>query len=75
MRGVIDLHQKEGLIIKEDKEMLDSVLDLSETDVNAVMTHRKHMLTINSDTANDEILEQMLKSPYTRMPIWRNNKR
>jgi Mg2+/Co2+ transporter CorB len=74
LRGVIDLHQKEGLIIKEDKEMLDSVLDLSETDVNAVMTHRKHMLTINSDTSNDEILEQMLKSPYTRMPIWRNNK-
>ena len=54
--------------------MLNSVLDLSETDVNAVMTHRKHMHTINADTANDEILEQMLKSPYTRMPIWRNNK-
>ncbi|MBT4989587.1 MAG: HlyC/CorC family transporter [Rickettsiales bacterium] len=74
LRGVIDLHHKEGLIIKEDKDMLDSILDLSETDVNAVMTHRKHMHTLNADTANEAILEHMLKSPYTRMPIWRSDK-
>ncbi|MBL6785125.1 MAG: HlyC/CorC family transporter [Rickettsiales bacterium] len=73
LRGVIDLHQKEGRIIREDKEMLDSILDLSETDVNSVMTHRKHLHTLNADSSNEEILEQMLKSPYTRMPIWRNN--
>ncbi|MBT4921587.1 MAG: HlyC/CorC family transporter [Rickettsiales bacterium] len=74
LRGVIELHQKEGLIVKEDKDMLDSILDLSETDVNAVMTHRKHMYTLEADTPNEEILEHMLKSPYTRMPIWRETK-
>lgn len=74
LRSVIELHQKEGLIIKEDRDMLDSILDLSETDVNAVMTHRKHMYTIDADMPNEEILEHMLKSPYTRMPIWRETK-
>ena len=74
LRSVIDLNHKEGLIIKEDKDMLDSIIDLSEIDVGAIMTHRKNLFTINVDNKNNFIVESMLKSPYTRVPIWKDTK-
>ena len=74
LRGTIELHHKEGGVLKQDRDMLDSILDLAETEVSAVMTHRKNLLTVNIDESNDKILESISKSPYTRIPLWSKHK-
>ena len=74
MRGTIELHHKEGGVLKQDRDMLDSILDLAETEVSAVMTHRKNLLTVNIAEDNNKILEYISKSPYTRIPLWSEKK-
>src|SRR6266851_4091880 len=37
------------------------------------MRHRKIMLMINVDLPNKKIVEQVLKAPYTRIPVWKEN--
>lgn len=70
IRGTIDLKVHEGGIIKEHKDMLAGILDLDEISLEDVMVHRKNVETINADDDIEDIFNQIVKSPYTRLPLW-----
>ena len=74
IRGQINLHHEDGIVKKGDKDMLGGILDLPEVTVEDVMTHRKNILTIDCDTNHNDVLSLMLENPYTRVPIWKNDK-
>ncbi|MDH3579211.1 MAG: HlyC/CorC family transporter [Hyphomicrobiales bacterium] len=72
LRGAIELHHKEGGVVKHDRDMLGGVLDLADLEVEDVMIHRTDMAAINADDSPQEIIDQTLASPYTRLPLWRD---
>jgi Mg2+/Co2+ transporter CorB len=73
IRGAIELHHTEGAVVKRDRDMLGGILDLRDLTVDDVMVHRKNMLMADIDLPNEEIIDQILKSPYTRVPLWQGN--
>lgn len=73
IRGAIDLHAREGGMIKPHRDMLGSVLDLDELEVAEVMIHRRNMQMIDASIGPDAIVEEVVRSPYTRIPLWRDN--
>lgn len=73
LRGVIDLHHKEGEVVKGHRDMLGGILDLAELEVADVMVHRKSMEMIDAGQANDVIVQEVLKSAHTRLPLWRED--
>ena len=75
LRGAIDLHQGEGEGEEEkhEREMLRSILDLGDVWVEEIMVHRKEMVAINIDQPPAQIVEEVLSSPYTRLPLWRDD--
>lgn len=72
LRGAMDILHQEGSIIKDDKDRLDAILDLHDLDVGDVMIHRTAMESINIEDPSEKIVKQILESPYTRIPIWRD---
>ena len=72
LRGAIELHHREGLVVKHDRDMLGGVLDLRDLEVADVMVHRTKMHTINADDPPEQIVDEALKSPFTRLPLWRD---
>jgi Mg2+/Co2+ transporter CorB len=75
LRGAIDLHQSEeddDKTVQHERAMLRSVLDLAEVEVGEIMVHRKTVAMINADEPAAEIVAEVLASPYTRMPLWRD---
>ncbi|MCW8914706.1 MAG: HlyC/CorC family transporter [Magnetovibrio sp.] len=73
LRGAIELHttNAEG----EEKEsgvMLRSVLDLADVQVGEIMTHRKGVLAINAEDPVESIITQVLDSPFSRLPMWKD---
>lgn len=70
IRGTIDLQAKEGTVAKGDAEMLGGVLDLGDLQVADIMVHRTKMETVNADDPPAKILDQLMKSQFTRVPIW-----
>lgn len=72
IRGAINLHHREGAVRKGDRDMLGGILDLGDTTVEEIMIHRNAMLTIDVDLPGEEIVRQVLDSPYTRIPLWRD---
>lgn len=73
IRGTLDLHHKEGRLYKSDKDMVTGVLDLAEVTVEDVMVHRSNMFTVNIDDDPKKILNSVINSSFTRIPVWQNN--
>jgi Mg2+/Co2+ transporter CorB len=74
LRGAIDLHAGEGEEVRHEREMLRSILDLGDVVVEEIMTHRRSVVTIDADQPPARIVKEVLDSPYTRLPLWRENK-
>ncbi|AGK59474.1 hypothetical protein HYPDE_39023 [Hyphomicrobium denitrificans 1NES1] len=71
IRGTIDLQAREGTVAKGDAEMLGGILDLGDLQVADIMVHRTKMETVNADDPPAKILDQLMKSQFTRVPIWK----
>ena len=73
LRGAIELHKGDHESVKRERAMLRSVLDLAEVEVGEIMVHRKTVTMINADDPPENILSQVLASPYTRLPLWQED--
>lgn len=72
LRDQVDLMRRDGTVKKSDRDMVSGLLDLKELEVADVMVHRTRMRTIDLDLGPDAIVREVLASPYTRMPLWRD---
>lgn len=70
LRDAIDLHHREGGVVKVDRDMLGGVLDLKELEVSDIMVHRKNMTMIDASESNEDIISAVLSSQHTRIPLW-----
>lgn len=71
LRGVIDMHEGEGeKEVVEQRAMLRSILDLADVEISEVMTHRKNVEMIDTSKSIEDIIDDVLNSPYTRLPLY-----
>ena len=70
LRGAIDLHAGPGEQIKHERAMLRSILDLDQVVVSEIMIHRKDVFMIEADQPVAAIIERLLESQFTRIPLW-----
>jgi len=73
LRGAIDLHHREGDIVKKDRDMLGGLLDLKNLDVSDVMVHRTKMIVVDADEPIAKIIDLVMTSGKTRLPVWRDD--
>jgi Mg2+/Co2+ transporter CorB len=71
LRGTIELHHREGQMIKQDRDMLGSILDLNDITVGEIMIHRKQVETIDADLPPSELISQAVMTMHSRIPLWR----
>ncbi|HJZ43967.1 MAG TPA: HlyC/CorC family transporter [Hyphomicrobiaceae bacterium] len=72
IRGTIELKTIGGAVAKGDAAMLGGVLDLRDLKVLDIMVHRTKMQTINVDDSPQRVVEEVIKSPHTRIPVWKD---
>lgn len=76
LRGVIDLHTRAmadtSADIQHERAMLRSVLDLADVEVSEIMIHRRNLATVDANQPVNDLIDQVLTSPYTRLPLWRD---
>lgn len=72
LMGVIDLHQGDQDEVREERAMLRSILDLVEVEVDEIMTHRGQVEMIDMNQTPEEIIQIVLNSRYTRLPLYQD---
>ncbi len=72
LRGAIALLSDTDADARREREMLRSILDLADVDVDEIMVHRKSVDMIDAELPPAQILERVVGSPYTRLPLYRD---
>ena len=68
--GTIALGHVEGNVDRDDRDRLLGALDLKDREVNEIMLHRSDMEMIDANNPPQDIINQCLTSPYTRLPLY-----
>ena len=53
--------------------MVTGILDLAEISVEDIMVHRSKIYMVNIDDDPKEIINQVIESPFTRVPVWKDH--
>ena len=73
LKGVIDLYKTSNPDYEQEKDMLQSILQLNDITVEEIFTHRKNIYSIDSSLNTNEIINNINNSRYTRIPFWKDN--
>lgn len=72
IRNMIDMHEDEGDLHKDESSMINAILDLKEITVEKIMTHRKNIFSFDINET-DKIYSIIAKSSFSRIPVWQDN--
>jgi putative hemolysin len=73
IKTLVDAGQEEGVIETEEKEMIYSIFQLTDTSVREVMVPRLDMVAIRLDTPLDDAVQIVLDAGHSRIPVYEYN--
>lgn len=73
LQQLIDESEQRGIIDEEEGDMLQSILELDETYLREIMVPRTDMVCVDAAAPLTQVLEAILQSGHTRIPIYKGN--
>lgn len=73
IRDAVDLHHKEGGVAKRARDQIIGVLQIGDLTVEDVMIHRKNLVMLEADLPPADMVNEVLDSGHTRLPVWRED--
>ncbi len=70
LRTFVDVSHQEGVIEKEEREMIYNVVDFGDSLVKDVMVPRSEVVMISDTDSYDEIKEMFRQEKYSRLPVY-----
>jgi putative hemolysin len=69
----LEAGEHEGLIEREERALLQSIVDFGDTLVREVMTPRPDIVAIRSDATVAELRELLAEEEYSRIPVYKDS--
>ena len=74
LKTIVTMGAEEGILDKEAAQMMHNVLEFKETKVAEIMTPDIDVEMISGDKTLKEVIDFIVKSPYSRYPVYKSNK-
>ena len=71
IEGIVEASAEHGSIQEGQAEYIQNVFRFGELEVSDVMVHRTEMLTLCADDKPQDLVNAVIASPVTRIPLWR----
>jgi putative hemolysin len=69
LETIVTMGRKEGILEKEAAEIMHNVLKFGGTTAREIMTPRIDMIIIDGNKKLNEVLDLIVKTPYSRYPV------
>ena len=69
----LEQHRMEGAVDKEEQEMIENVLELSETSADEIMTPRTDIVAVEVNSDLKTVLEIITSAGHSRVPVYEEN--
>ncbi len=73
LRTIVDVSHEEGIIEKEERQMINNVFDFGDAIASDVMVPRIDMTMADINSTYDELIKIFRNEKYTRIPIYQNS--
>lgn len=74
LRTIVDVSVEDGVIEKEEKSMINNVVDFGDSKAKDVMIPRADMALIAVEASFDEVFQIFNEEHYSRLPVYDDNK-
>lgn len=72
LETILDTVEDEGVIDEEKCDLLQSAFDFDEVQAYEIITPRVDLISIDAESTREEMLETLLDSVYTRIPVYKD---
>lgn len=69
----LEQHRMEGAVDEEEQEMIESVLELDETNADEIMTPRTDITAVEVNSDLQTVLDTITSAGHTRVPVYEEN--
>ncbi len=70
IKYVVEEGEKEGAIEEDEKEMIENVLSIADTDVSQIMTPRMDVVFVDAGMTLEEASQVAARSGFSRFPVY-----
>jgi CBS domain containing-hemolysin-like protein len=70
IKAIVNQAQKDGILEKEEKEMIDSIFHFSKTVVREIMTPRTDTFCIDAHASLQNAIDLMVQRGHSRIPVY-----
>ncbi len=71
--SVVEQHKMEGIVDEEEQQMIENVLEFSETTADNIMTPRTDIIAVSVDTNLTDLLKIIEDAGHSRIPVYERN--
>jgi putative hemolysin len=69
LKSLLDQGAESGIIEESEQDMVQRIFRLSDRSVSALMTPRTEIVFLDLDSSDEEIIQKISKSPFSRFPV------
>ncbi|PIZ16453.1 hypothetical protein COY51_02765 [Candidatus Desantisbacteria bacterium CG_4_10_14_0_8_um_filter_39_17] len=73
LRSLVDIGEKEGVLEKDEREMIHSVFEFGDVKVSQIMKPLETIVAVKEEMQLNEILNIAVESGYSRIPVYRED--
>jgi len=73
LRSFVDASQREGVLEKDERQMIFSIFEFGDTLVREIMVPRIDIFALDVETPIDKVADALLESGYSRVPVYNDN--
>ena len=70
---LIQVGEAEGIIEQEERELIERMIEFTDTEVDEIMTPRTEIVALSIDSTVKDARDLIIDKKYSRMPVFRNN--
>ncbi|MHB9024526.1 MAG: hemolysin family protein [Armatimonadota bacterium] len=70
VRTIVDIETERGVLEEEEKELIHSIFEFSDTVVREIMVPRIDMVAVSADEQLDEAIELTIAHRFSRLPVY-----
>lgn len=73
LNALIEVGEAEGIIEEKDRELIETMIEFSDTIAADIMTPRTEIVAIQNDATIREARDLMIEEKYSRLPVYRDS--